>query len=164
MDDRSDFARVYEENVWRVYALVAYRVRDPHLAEDLTQATFERALRAWGRFDPRRGSEQAWLLRIAHNLIIDHARRSPPASVELEERLEPRAAYSDARFTGSAELIELIGRLPDRDQEVIALRFGGDLSTAEIGHLLELSAANVQQIISRALRKLRAWLQNEPVA
>src|SRR5581483_8182240 len=101
MSDQSDFARLYGENVWRVYAVLAYRVRDQHLAEDLTQATFERALRAWSRFDPRRGSEQAWLLRIAHNLLIDHMRRSPPAPVELDERLEPRSSEPDARFTGS---------------------------------------------------------------
>lgn len=150
--------------MWRVYAALAYQVRDQHLAEDLTQATFERALRAWSRFDPRRGSEQAWLLRIAHNLVIDHIRRSPAASVELDERLEPRAPDSDARFSGSPELIEMLGRLSERDQEVIALRFGGDLSTAEIGGMLELTAANVQQIISRSLRKLRTWLQNDPVA
>ncbi len=59
---QSDFARVYEEHVWRVYGFLAYRLRDRHSAEDLTQATFERALRAWSRFDPRRASENTWLL------------------------------------------------------------------------------------------------------
>src|SRR5690242_1704956 len=39
----ADFSRVYEEHVWRIYGFLAYHVRDPHLAEDLTQATFERA-------------------------------------------------------------------------------------------------------------------------
>ena len=70
---RTAFARVYEENVWRVYGFLAYRVRSRDLAEDLTQTTFERALRAWPRFDPRRASEATWLLAIARNLLIDHA-------------------------------------------------------------------------------------------
>ncbi len=144
--------------------MLAYHVHDRQLAEDLTQATFERALRAWSRFDPRRGSERAWLLRIAHNLMIDHARRSPPTPVELDERVGPRVPDPQARFAGSPELLEMIARLPQRDQEVLALRFGGELTTPEIAKLLELSVSNVQQILSRSLRKLRAWLQNEPVA
>ena len=73
-----DFARVYEDAVWRVYGFLAYRVGDRDVAEDLTQTTFERALRAWGRFDPRRGSEATWLLAIARNVLIDHLRRGRP--------------------------------------------------------------------------------------
>jgi RNA polymerase sigma-70 factor (ECF subfamily) len=69
-----DFARVYEAQVWRVYGFLAYRLRDRDLAEDLTQTTFEQALRAWGRFDPMRASEATWLLTIARN----HGRASPP--------------------------------------------------------------------------------------
>ncbi len=160
---QSDFARVYEDNVWRVYAVVAYRVEDPQLAEDLTQATFERALRAWSRFDPRRGSESAWLLTIARNLVIDHARGNRP-TVELDERALPAVAGPEVRHSGSAKLIEAVANLPDRDREVLALRYGGDLSTAEIATMLELTAANVQQILSRSLRKLRTWLHSEPVA
>ena len=53
---QADFARVYDDHVWRVYGFLAYRVRDRAVAEDLTQSTFERALRAWSRFDPRRAS------------------------------------------------------------------------------------------------------------
>ena len=69
------FARVYEEHVWRVYGFLAYRLGDREAAEDLTQATFERALRAWSRYDPARASVATWLLRIAANLLVDHHRR-----------------------------------------------------------------------------------------
>src|SRR5579864_9207962 len=75
MTDRAtNFGRVYEDHVWRVYGFLAYHLRDRDLAEDLTQTTFERALRAWSRFDPRRGSEAAWLLAIARNALVDHHR------------------------------------------------------------------------------------------
>src|SRR5437588_6289029 len=76
--DGGNFARVYDEHVWRVYGFLAYRLRDRDAAEDLTQATFERALRAWSRFDSRRGSERTWLLAIARNLLIDDQRRHRP--------------------------------------------------------------------------------------
>ncbi len=156
---QADFARVYEENVGRVYALLAYRLGDPMMAEDLTQATFERALRAWSRFDPRRGSESAWLVTIARNLVIDHVRRDREVPTDVvEERLLPAVPGAEARLSGSPELIEALARLGDRDREVVALRFGADLTTAEIGTVLEMSAANVQQVLSRSLRKLKEWL------
>jgi RNA polymerase sigma-70 factor (ECF subfamily) len=159
---QTDFARVYEEHVWRVYAFLAYRLHDRHTAEDLTQATFERALRAWSRFDPRRASETTWLLAIARNLLIDHHRRDRSGRLEpIEERLEPAVPGPDQRFAASPELVEALCQLSDRDREVIALRFGADLTGPEIAQLLELTLANVQQILSRSLRKLRGLLEGD---
>ena len=60
-----------------------------------------------------------------------------------------------------SELIEALTHLSDRDREVIALRFGGDLTGPEIAAVLDLSLANVQQILSRSLRKLRGLLEPE---
>jgi RNA polymerase sigma factor (sigma-70 family) len=157
---QSDFARVYEEHVWRVYAFLAYRLRDRDTAEDLTQATFERALRAWGRFDPRRASENTWLLAIARNLLIDHHRRDRSSCFEpIDERVAPTIAGPEERFATAPELIGALAQLPKRDREVLALRFGGDLTGPEIAALLELSLANVQQILSRSLRKLRLLIE-----
>lgn len=159
MDRRqSDFGRVYEEHVWRVYAFVAYRVPDRHLAEDLTQVTFERALRAWSRFDPRRGSEQTWLLAIARNAVIDHHRRHHREEPQEIELLAGATPGPEERLGASYELSEALSTLPDRDREVLALRFGADLSGPEIAGLMDLTLANVQQIISRSLRRLRTLL------
>src|SRR5437588_5774009 len=131
--EQTDFGRVYEENVWRVYGFLAYRLRDRHTAEDLTQATFERALRAWSRFDPRRASESTWLLAIARNLLIDHHRRDrSDRSEPIDERVLPTVAGPEARLAAAPELVEALGKLPDRDREVLALRFGGDLTGPEI--------------------------------
>jgi RNA polymerase sigma-70 factor (ECF subfamily) len=158
--EHSDFARVYEQHVWRVYGFLAYRVRDRMTAEDLTQGTFERALRAWSRFDPRRASESTWLLSIARNLTIDHHRRQRWARHELiDERVLPAVPGPEEQFAGSPELVEALAELSARDREVIALRFGGDLNNPEIAELLDLSLANVQQIVSRSLRKLRELLE-----
>ncbi|MGO9752510.1 MAG: RNA polymerase sigma factor [Solirubrobacteraceae bacterium] len=154
----SDFARVYDEHVWRVYGFLAYRVRDRDLAEDLTQETFERALRAWSRFDPRRASETTWLLAIARNLLIDHHRRKRPHAELLDERLMGTSPGPEERFAVSLELTEALALLGDREREVLALRFGGDLNGPEIAEILGLSVANVQQIVSRSLRRLRQLL------
>ena len=62
----------------------------------------------------------------------------------------------------SPELAAALDALPQRDREVIALRFGGELNGPEIAELLGLSLANVQQILSRSLRRLRSRLDPEP--
>lgn len=157
---QSDFARVYDVHVWRVYGFLAYRVRDHWTAEDLTQATFERALRAWSRYDPARASERTWLLAIAQNLLIDHHRRDRSGQLDpVDERVLPAVAGPEERITTSPELAEALAQLSDRDREVLALRFGGDLTGPEIAELTGLSLANVQQILSRSLRKLRELLE-----
>ena len=159
---RSDFARVYDEHVWVVYGFLAYRLGNRDTAEDLTQTTFERALRAWARFDSRRGSERTWLLAIARNTLIDHLRRREGSRlVALDEELLPTIAAPQESFSQSPELVDALAHLGDREREILALRYGGDLSGPEIAALLGLSLANVQQISSRALRKLRALLGHE---
>ena len=153
------FSRVYDDHIWRVYAFLAYRVRDRDLAEDLTQTTFERALRACSRFDRSRASEATWLMAIAQNVLIDHLRRDRSAKLgPLDETVLPTVAGPEERSSGSAELLAAVAQLPERDREVVALRFGGDLTAAQIAEMLGLSLANVQQILSRSLRKLRSIL------
>jgi RNA polymerase sigma factor (sigma-70 family) len=151
---------VYNEHAWSVYGFLAYRLGDRQTTEDLTQATFERALRAWSRFDPRRGSERTWLLAIARNLLIDHHRRDrSELTDQIDERLLPASDGPEEQIIGSPELSEALGRLNDREREILALRFGGDLSGPQIAELLDLTLANVQQITSRSLRRLRELLE-----
>src|SRR5207237_7463983 len=108
----SDFARVYDEHLGRVYGFLAYRVEDRYTAEDLTQATFERALRAWSRFDPRRASERTWLLTIARNLLIDHARADREIPVDaIDELALTTAPGPESRIAGSPELAAALGLL-----------------------------------------------------
>jgi RNA polymerase sigma factor (sigma-70 family) len=156
-----DFAKVYDEEVWTVYGFFAYRVRSKADAEDLTQRTFERALRAWRRFDPARAPVRMWLLSIARNLLIDHyradrTRRLKPLDEVDEEKLGSELADPDLGI--EPDLAEALAVLSSRDREVIALRFGGDLTSPEIAEMTGLSPANVQQVISRSLRRMRSEL------
>jgi RNA polymerase sigma-70 factor (ECF subfamily) len=159
-----DFTEIYDEQLERVYGFVAYRVTSRADAEDLTQQTFERALAHWSQFDRGRGSIGTWLLSIARNLVIDHYRAGNRriATVELDDVPEsalPRSAVPDPQLGVSAELAAALATLTERERELIALRFGADCSGPEIAQLTELTLANVQQILSRSLRKLRASLQ-----
>jgi RNA polymerase sigma factor (sigma-70 family) len=156
-----DFGEMYDDHVWDVYAFIGYRVGNRPDAEDLTQRTFERALAAWRRFDPGRASERTWLLSIARNLVIDHYRANRSGRERsldaLGVELEPHASE---RYELGVEpaLARALAQLKTRDREVIALRFGGDLTVPEIGEMLGLSVANVHQILSRSLRRMRSAL------
>ena len=148
---RQEIAELYEEHVWGVYGFFGYRVRSRADAEDLTQLTFERALRAWSRFDPDRASARTWLMSIAANLLIDHYRRDRSDAQEpIEDHLSrPELITEDAEVGLSPDLAAALEQLGERERELIALRFGGELTGPEIAELTGLSLANVQQILSR---------------
>ena len=160
------FAAFYEEHVWNVYGFFGYRLGSREDAEDLTQITFERALKAWHRFDERRANGSTWLMAIARNLLVDHYRRGSSERqqpIESEEGGEPELAIEppqEGMLGISPELEEALSRLGQRECELVALRFGADLTGPEIAELTGLSLANVQQILSRSLRRLRAELDS----
>jgi RNA polymerase sigma factor (sigma-70 family) len=162
-------AQVFDDHVWDVYGFIAYRCRERSDAEDLTQQTFERALKAWRSFDPERAGVKTWLLAIAHNLVIDHFRRDrsrlhrPIGDEGISE--EDLPAREDPEIAGASPEIEsALATLTPRDQEIVALRFGGDLTGPEIAAMLDLSLANVQQILSRSLRRMRDELEPQAPA
>lgn len=157
-----DFADAYDAAVDHVYGFFAYRVKCRADAEDLTQRTFERALRAWERFDPERAPVGVWLLAIARNLLVDHYRadRSPRQDSLEEIPAGDLGTEMPAPDLGiEPELAEALATLSPRDREILALRFGADLNGPEIAELTGLSLANVQQILSRGLRRLRVRLE-----
>jgi RNA polymerase sigma factor (sigma-70 family) len=159
-----EFTEVYQEHVFRVYGFIAYRVRSAADAEDLTQLTFEKALRAWPRFDPRRATASTWLLSIARNVIIDR-HRAERGAVALDDVPEAQLGvdptFEDA-LGHAAELAPALATLSARDREIVGLRFGADLTGPEIAQLTGLTLANVQQILSRSLRRLRTALEDAP--
>ena len=160
------FTRIYEERVSQVYAFFGYRLGSREDAEDLTQLTFERALKAWDRFDSRRASASTWLMAIARNLLVDHYRsgdseRHQPFGPEGVGETALGFESPQERGVGiSPDLEEALSRLGKRDRELVALRFGADLSGPEIAELTGLKLANVQQILSRSLRRLRLELDS----
>jgi RNA polymerase sigma-70 factor (ECF subfamily) len=146
-----------------VYAFFAYSVSQTH-AEDLTSATFEKVIRSWRRYDSKRSAERTWILAIARNQLIDHFRRqSHRDAISIDEY--PLIAESLSapeaieRRLDADEVRGWLAGLSDREQHALALRYGADLTARDIAELLELSEANVHQILSRSLRRLRNTAQ-----
>jgi RNA polymerase sigma factor (sigma-70 family) len=157
---------VYRDHVEAVYAFFGYSVSRA-LAEDLTSATFERVIRAWGSYDASRASVRTWILAIARNQLTDHYRRAShrdARSLDDEPALVESLSAADPELDAVGErdaFRALLASSQPREREVLALRFGADLSANEVAELLELSSANVHQIASRALRRLRGELSGE---
>ena len=144
----------------RVYGYVAYRIGDGPDAEDVTSNVFERALRYRESYDPARGAPLAWLLGIARRCVDDLGRRALPAyEFEEEERAGPQDVESEAmqRLTLAAAL----GRLDDRGRDLLALRYGADLSARQIGDVLGLKTNAVEVALHRTLARLRSDLEHE---
>jgi RNA polymerase sigma factor (sigma-70 family) len=156
------FERLYAEHAQALFGFLSYRTGDRVLAEDLLADTFERALRARRRFDPRKASEKTWLYAIALNCLRDNARRR---STEVRA-LERMASGPSLGSTGEMEEVsdrDLISRnlavLTDEEREAIALRFGADLTVPEIAKLTGEPLTTMEGRLYRALRKLREAME-----
>ena len=158
-DRDGEMRRVYREHVDAVFAFFAYSVTRAH-AEDLTSATFERVIRSWRRYDAAKASERTWILAIARNQLTDHYRRQRHRdAVSLDEHpmlADVLASADDAeRRLDADEVRSWLVEVGERERQVLALRYGADLTARDIASLMELGEANVHQILSRTLRRLR---------
>ncbi len=139
-----DFAAAYDASIFRVYGFFAYRLNSREEAEDLCQVTYEHGLRAWGRFDRTRSAPVTWLLAIARNVLIDHYRRQPAVRDrplhEVDESRLPAAAASGPSLGLEPDLERALVMLAPRSRELIALRYGAELTGAEIAELSGLIA------------------------
>jgi RNA polymerase sigma factor (sigma-70 family) len=169
------FERLYEEHAQALYGFLRYRTGSTALTEELLADTFERALRARRRFDPRKGKAKTWLYAIALNCLSDHARKQASEGRALERvgTLERIAAGPSAGAEiGYEEIDELADRelddVADRDllnrslatlsgeeREAISLRYGAELTVPEIAKLTGEPLTTVEGRVYRALRKLR---------
>jgi RNA polymerase sigma factor (sigma-70 family) len=152
------FERLYAEHAQALFAFLGYRTGDRLLAEDLLADTFERALRARRRFDPRKASEKTWLYTIALNCLRDHARRRSTEGRTLERIASGPSMVPSDRIEGVSDR-DLINRnlavLTDKEREAIALRFGADLTVPEIAKLTGERLTTMEGRVYGALRKLR---------
>lgn len=160
-----ELRRVYRDHLDAVFGFFAYSV-GRELAEDLSATTFERVIRHWSRYDAGRATERTWILTIARNTLIDHYRRqSHRRTTSIDEHpliLENLTEPTDplARSLADGAFADWLDGLGPREQEILAMRYGADLTGAEIADLTGLSEGNVHQIISRTLRRLRTAADN----
>jgi RNA polymerase sigma-70 factor (ECF subfamily) len=154
------FDALYRSSASDVYAYVASLVRDRSAAEDVTALAFERAFRRRRTFNPRRGSERAWLFGIARNAALDELRRRRRTAALVIDPEDPHAASAfDDESAEEAErraaVRSALAALDPRERELVALKFHAGLSNAEIAEVLGVSESNAGTRLHRAVKKLR---------
>ncbi|HEX2912485.1 MAG TPA: sigma-70 family RNA polymerase sigma factor [Chloroflexia bacterium] len=153
------FGLVYDRYFDRIYSY-AYNHTGQHSdAEDITAQTFKQAFEHIGRFEWRGIPFSAWLYRIASNLINGQQRKHRPTA-PFEEAIEtpgygPTPEESFLTGERNSELLQKVRNLPAYQQQAIMLRFGQNLSYAEIADVIGRTEGAVKQLIHRALVTLR---------
>ena len=143
-----------------VYAYAAYRVGHGAEAEDLTSEVFERALRYKQSYDPARGTPIAWLTGIANNCI--RGSRATEATLrDAELGADPVGGSLESDTIERMSVVAAVARLDPRSQHLLALRYGADLSTRELGSILGLKKNAVEVALHRARERVREELERQ---
>ena len=151
----TSFADLYRETVRDVYAYVATLLGDRAAAEDVVAQAYERAYKKRRSFDERRGTPRAWLFGIARNAALDELRRRKRTVALVAEPAELSTDDDPDAIARRTTVRAALQAMEPRDRELIALKYHGGLSNAEVGKLLGLSESNAGTKIHRAMTKLR---------
>src|SRR3977135_904072 len=133
------FGQAAEAHLDAVYGYLAWFTGDRAAVDDLAGETFERALRLWHRFEPRRGSARTWLCQIARSVALDHF-PSEPRRTRREHRAAVPERFEEQFAEGlSHDLQVALGVLTAGEREVVALRVVLDLDAVTAANVLGIS-------------------------
>jgi RNA polymerase sigma-70 factor (ECF subfamily) len=161
--DKEAFGEIYERYVTKIYKYIYYRIGNQHDSEDLTSRVFFRALAHVETYEDRGVPFQAWLYRIAHNLVANYHRdKGRRKIIPLEEYITTSMFGSSDGPERKAEdaeererLLEAIRRLPDDRQQLLLLKFVDRLSNTEIGEIMGRTEGAIKSLYHRTLAALR---------
>jgi len=163
------FAEKYQQFFPRVFAYVYGRIHNVHQTEDLVSEVFERAFLKMGSL---RNDEAfaTWLFTIARNLITSYARKRGRESVVDHDILKSVVATTVSVENEVlireevAAVVECLKKFPQREQDIVSLKFDAELTNGQIAQVMGLSEANVRVILFRTLRKLREMMKSSTPA
>jgi len=154
-----DWDEVYAEELPRVLNFFRYRLGQTADVDDLTARTFEKAWRSRHRYRRDLAGFSTWLLTIARNVAIDHLRarqRYEPLEVAAVVPSPDQTPEQQAVHLSEAQrLAALLATLEPRQRELIAMKYGADMTNRAIAHATGLSESNVGTILHRAVETLR---------
>jgi RNA polymerase sigma-70 factor (ECF subfamily) len=155
----ADWDAVYAEHLPRIYNYFRFRLAAEADVEDLTARVFEKAWSARDRYRRDLAAFSTWLYRIAQNVSVDYLRSRhthAPLEAALEVVADRTPADDEERRSDLARLAALTATLPDRERDLIALRYGAGLSNRAIAPLVGLTESNVGTILHRTVQTLRS--------
>jgi RNA polymerase sigma-70 factor (ECF subfamily) len=156
-------AGLYDEYFDRIARYIYARLGDRHEAEDLAGDVFLKALESLKSYKERGIPMQAWLFRIAHNVLVDRLRKKgktatvPIDAVSIAAGEDP--AVTAERSIEIERVNEAMQKLTPEQREIVRLRFFSGLSSKEVGAILQKSDGAVREMQSASLKKLRGLLR-----
>lgn len=164
--DPAAFATIYDQYFSRVYNYVRYRISSPARADDITAQIFERALANLKRYDSKRAPFEAWLFAIARNAVNDALRQQQRRKllsldvVENRPSSDPTPEQALMKKELRHKVLQAVGKLDERERDLIALKFASGLTNRRIAELTGLTKSNVGVILYRAMKRLRVELED----
>ena len=160
-------AYLFESDYERIARYIAVRIGNNGHAEELAGDVFVRALERIGTYQQRDVPMQAWLFRIAHNLVVDYLRKnSRRKTTTLDEALDIASSDSPENETlltlQREEIMAAMESLTQAQREVVALRFFGELTSKEVANVVNRSHGAVRELQSSAMKALRKTLNAQP--
>ena len=155
----------YQAHGPAVYNYFRFHVPLADVAEDLTAETFLKVVRAADRFDPVKGSAKAWILTVARNTLADWRRRArlrQYVTLGTMHDLAYEAPSPEERLLREEEvgrLLDAVATLAEADRELIGLRYGSGLDTAEVAQILGITEGGVRTRLWRVLGRLRGAME-----
>lgn len=160
--NEAKLASLYEEYYGKIARYAFFHIGSRTEAEDIAGDVFLRALESLKSYQERGIPMQAWLFRIAHNLVVDHLRKTakrwivPLDTVQVEADDNPATvAEKNIELERVAKAME---QLTPEQREVIVLRFFGGLTSKEAGSILNKSDGAIREMQRAAIEKLRKLL------
>ena len=148
---RQFFEELYTQHKTGIYRYALSILKNPDRAEDVLQETFVRLLRSNGLpFDP--GGAQAWLYRVARNLCYDQLRKQ-----------KQETEYSEIGSPDQCGFLDMIQTLSPKEQEILSLKFLGNLTHKEIADVLGLTVHGTKKRYERAIGKLRQSMKEDSI-
>ena len=170
--DRRAFEAIFDRYGDLVYSMALRVMRDPHLAEDISQEIFVRLWRKPGSYVAERGRFLTWLISVTRNRAVDEVRsrgrrqRYETASPEEQERELPAGNANDpalnAQLAEEARAVRTaLAGLPGEQRQVIELAYFGGFTQQEISQKLGQPLGTVKTRIRLGMQKLRVALAPE---
>ena len=164
-DKEAELSSLYEEYYGRIARYAFTRIGDRAEAEDLAGEVFLKALQSLESYEGRGIPMQAWLFKIAHNLVVDHLRKVakrktvPIDTVSIESEVVPVSlAERNIEFERVSKAMEQLTR---EQREVLGLRFFSGFTSKETGSILNKNDGAVREMQRAALEKLRRLLATD---
>jgi len=159
------FAKLYEQNFDKIYRYISLKVGNNTEAEDMTQQVFIKALQSISSYKWKDVPFYAWLFRIAHNQVIDYYRKqSRQSTTPLYEYMAVTNYSPEKAIEDKSDIERLLiasKKLTAGQQEVITLRFAGELPIAEVARIMGKTQGAIKALQHSAIAALRKLMTVE---